>query len=109
MSYIIDAPTPTSFTASILLSLLHSVVSKWKELGEVLGIDEDDIDEIDTGNENDEGCLNEMLERFVVVHHNWKNVVAALRKIEEKSLADKIEKQHVITSKLIKRVFPYSH
>lgn len=76
------------------------MVSKWKELGEALGIDEDDIDEIDTGNEFDEGCLNQMLERFVIVHHNWRDVVAALREIEEKSLAENIEKQHQITSKL---------
>lgn len=103
MSYIIDAPTPTPipFTALTLLSLLRSVVSEWKELGDALGIDDDDIDEIHTGSENDEDCLNEMLEKFVVKYHNWKDVVAALRKIDKQPLAEKIEKQHVLPCEFV--------
>lgn len=100
MSYIAVDP-PNSFTASNLLSLLHSVVSKWKKLGEVLGIDKDNIDKIDSSNEFDEVCLNEMLERFVIVHHNWKDIVTALRKLEEQQLADRIEKSFSIELAII--------
>ena len=40
------------------------MVSKWKEVGEALGFDEDHLDEIFTNNETDEDCLQAMLEFY---------------------------------------------
>ena len=83
-----------------LVSVLQPVASKWKKLGEAMSIDEDDVDEIYTKNEMDEDCLHELIERFIVVHHSWEDVVAALRKIDEETLADETHKLHVLPCKL---------
>ena len=93
--------TPTPFTVSNIFTVLQPVAPKWKKLGEALSVDEDDIDEIYTNNETDEDCLHELIERFIVVHHNWEDVATTLRKIDEETLANKI--YHVIPCKLLDR------
>ena len=78
--------TSTPFTVPNIFSVLQPVAPNWKKLGEALSVDEDDIDEIYTNNETDEDCLHELIERFIVVHHNWEDVATALRKKDKETL-----------------------
>ena len=75
------------------------MVTKWKEFGEALSVDEDDIDEIFTNNDTDESCLCDLLDRFVTVHHNWVDVEGALRKMGEEHLAERASEHYVLPSK----------
>ena len=60
---------------------------KWKRLAEVIGIDEDLVDEIDTNNERDEECLRAVLEVLMKKSPTWTTVTDSLRKIGEDQLA----------------------
>ena len=91
-----DVINPTPFTIPNIVSVLQPMAPKWKKLGEALSVDEDDVDEIYTKNEMDEDCLHELIERFIVVHHNWEDVATALRKIDEEMLAGETHKCHVL-------------
>ena len=64
-----------------------------------MSVDEDDIDEIFTNNETDEDCLCDLLDRFIVVHHNWVDVEEALRKMGEEHLAERASELYVLPSK----------
>ena len=83
------------------------MASKWKEFGEALSVDEDDIDEIFTNNDTDEACLCDLLDRFVVVHHNSVDVEGALRKMGEEHLAERASQLYVPKSKLCNQLYMY--
>lgn len=61
-----------------------------------MSVNVNDVDEIYTKNQD---CLHELIERFIVVHHNWEDVVAALRKMDEEALAAETHKCHVLLCK----------
>ena len=53
----------------------------------------------------DEECLQEVLERYFDngdFNHNWEEIVAILRKINENQLADKIYYLHVYSGEILK-------
>jgi len=66
--------------------------SKWQQLGEMLGMDEDLLDEIYTNHEMDEVCLRDMLETWFKksVSPTWRAVTDALQKIGESQLAESL-------------------
>ena len=60
---------------------LIPIVSKWKEVGEAFGFDEDHLDEIFTNNETDEDCLQAMLEFYFKnsdYEHSWEEIDKAV-------------------------------
>lgn len=77
----------SSISLDILFSELYSVVPKWKQLAEVIGIDEDLVDEIFTNNESDEECLRAVLEVWMKKSPTWRTVTDSLHKIGEDQLA----------------------
>jgi len=66
--------------------------SKWQKFGEMLGIDEDLLDEIFTNHEMNEDCLRDMLEAWFKKSENptWRAVTDALWKIGEGQLAESL-------------------
>ena len=55
-------------------------------IGESLSLDEDQLDEVATNNETDEGCLREVLERYMKltgVAHTWEEIDVALKQAED--------------------------
>ena len=60
---------------------------KWKQLGEVIGIDDDLLDEIFTNNERNEECLRAVLEVWMKKSPTWRAVADSARKIGEEQLA----------------------
>ena len=70
------------------MSLLWGVAVRWKEIAEGLEFDEDLIDEIDTNNDMNEGCLQVCVEMWVNgLQPSWKKLSHALRELEEVELA----------------------
>jgi len=63
---------------------------KWKQLAEVIAIDEDLVDEIFTNNEGDKVCLRAVLEVWIKKSVTWKTVIDSLRKIGEDELAESL-------------------
>ena len=62
------------------------MASKWKELGKALSLNENLIDEVDTNNENNEACLQELLTFYMMrtdLKHNLEEINTALGKIGE--------------------------
>lgn len=71
----------TVMSIDTVTARLLPMVSKWKEVGEALSIDEDHLDEIFTNNETDEACLQEMLEVYFNqsnFDHSWKEIEQAM-------------------------------
>lgn len=66
--------------------------SKWQQLGEMLGIDEDQLDEIFTNHQRDEECLRDVLGTWFKksVNPTWRAVTDALQQIEEGQLAESL-------------------
>ena len=60
---------------------------KWKQLGEVIGIDDDLLDEIFTNNERDEECLRAVLEVWMKKSPTWGTVADSVQMIGEEQLA----------------------
>lgn len=84
-------PPSTPVNLENLLSGLHPAVTpKWQQLAEVLGVDEDLIDEIFTNsNGMDVECLNDILKIWLKKSSlTWKCVADALHKIGEDQLAE---------------------
>ena len=70
------------------MSLLWGVAGRWKEIAEGLEFDEDLIDEIDTNNDTDEGCLQVCVEMWVTkLQPSWEKLSRALRDLGEEELA----------------------
>ena len=65
---------------------------KWQRFGELLGMDDDLLDEIYTNHERDEECLRDMLGMWFKKSENptWRAVTDALRKIGEGQLAESV-------------------
>ena len=63
---------------------------KWQKFGEMLGMDEDLLDEIFTNHERNEECLRDVLDMWVKKSENptWRAVTDALQKIGENKLAE---------------------
>lgn len=73
-------------TIESLIPRLLPVVTKWKEVGEALSLDEDYLDEIFTNNETDEECLQAMLELYFNnsdFDHSWKEIERAVVSVSE--------------------------
>ena len=68
---------------TLFTKLYPTMTPRWMKLGELLGIDEDLLDEIYVNNETDEECLRVLLEVWLQKSTNptWKNVTDALAKI----------------------------
>lgn len=89
---------PTSCTVGNLLPLLRPIASKWWSLGEALSIDEDDLDIINTNNETDEACLQDMLEFHEEksdFQHTWGVMATALKQINQEGLPEKMQGLHI--------------
>ena len=74
-----------------LIAVLHPTVTpKWQKLGELLGLDEDLLDEILTNKETDGECLKGMLGVWLQKSMNptWKDVTDALSECGEDQLAE---------------------
>ena len=75
-------------TVQSVMSLLWGVAGRWKEIAEGLEFDEDMIDEIDTNNDMNEGCLQVCVEIWVFkLQPSWEKLSRALRDLEEVELA----------------------
>ena len=91
--YLIDSQTTIQFTLENLCKLLSPLADKWRELGEILSVTEDNLDEIFTNNKTDEACLQEMLRFYLMrsdLQHDWEEVSTALRNLGEETLANKL-------------------
>jgi len=89
-SHTSNKPLPrqqSSINLDILFSELYPMTPKWKQLAEVIGIDEDLVDEIFTNNEGDEECLRAVLEVWMKKSPTWTTVTDSLNKIGEDQLA----------------------
>lgn len=76
-----------------LLDALHPAMTpKWQQLAEVLGVDEDLMDEIFTNNSGmDEECLKDILEVWLKKSSpTWKSVADVAQKIGEDQLAESL-------------------
>lgn len=99
--YLIDSQITISFTIENLIKYLLPVAGKWKELGEILFITENILDEIFTNYVTQEECLCEMLKYYLIrsdLVHDWEEISTALRKLGEEALA--IEINRIQLSKL---------
>ncbi|CAI8043109.1 hypothetical protein GBAR_LOCUS23920 [Geodia barretti] len=75
-------------TVESMMSLLWGVAGRWKEIAEGMEFDEDLIDEIDTNNDMDEGCLRVCVEMWVFkLQPSWEKLSRALRDLGEEELA----------------------
>jgi hypothetical protein len=75
-------------TVQSVMSLLWGVAGRWKEIAEGLEFDEDLIDEIDTNNDMNEGCLQVCVEMWIFkLQPSWEKLSRALRDLEEVELA----------------------
>ena len=85
-------PPSTPVNLENLFDALHPTVTpKWKLLGQVLGVDEDHIDEIFTDGETDEECLKNVLEVWIKKSSpTWKEVADTVQKIGENKLAESL-------------------
>ena len=86
-------PPSTPVNLENLFDTLHPAVTpKWKQLAEVLGVDEDLIDEIFTNNNGmDEECLKDILEIWLKKSSpTWKSVADVAQKIGEDQLAESL-------------------
>ena len=90
----IDSQTTIPFMLKNLIKVLLPVADKWKDLGEILCVTENILDEIFTNNEAHEACLREMLRYYMMrsdLHRDWKEISSALRKLGEETLANNID------------------
>jgi hypothetical protein len=75
-------------TVESVMSLLWGVRGRWKEIAEGLEFDEDLIDEIDTNNDTDEGCLQVCVEMWVTkLQPSWEKLSHVLKELGEVELA----------------------
>ncbi|CAI8001360.1 hypothetical protein GBAR_LOCUS3172, partial [Geodia barretti] len=75
-------------TVDSVMSLLWGVAGRWKEIAEGLEFDEDLIDEIDTNNDMNEGCLQVCVEMWVTkLEPSWEKLSHVLRDLGEVELA----------------------
>ena len=82
---------PPPPTAETVLSELHPIAVKWKELGEALEVPEHTLDNISTEG-SDPVRLHDMIHYyFSTPHpHSWEEIVRALGEIGETEAADRI-------------------
>ena len=83
----------TQLTLGSLYAKLLPICSKWMKLGNAMSLPEELLDEIDTNNEQDEDCLQEMLEYYMQncdQEHTWEEISSFLKLIDEEQLADNI-------------------
>ena len=92
-------PPPAPLTEEYLLPLLNASI--WRELGEAMSVSKDRLDEIFNVSETDQACLQKMINSDLPTDCNWMRVVAALRAIGEESLADEMEKRHVMPCEIL--------
>ena len=104
--FILSVPlTPAPCTVENLLPLLYPIASKWQSLGEALSLDEDDLDIIDTNNETNEACLQDMLEFYVKKsdsQYTWEKMATALKEMDQVTIAEKIQGLHIEPCKWIR-------
>ena len=88
-----DSQTITPFTIENLVKYLLPVADKWKDLGEVLSVTDNILDEIFTNCNSPQDCLREMLKYYLMrsdLVHDWVEITNALRKVGEEALANEI-------------------
>lgn len=76
------------------------MADKWKDLGEILSVTEDILDEIFTIYESQKDCLREMLKYYLMrsdLVHDWEEIITALRKLGEGALANQISQIQLST------------
>ncbi|CAI8051932.1 hypothetical protein GBAR_LOCUS28410, partial [Geodia barretti] len=75
-------------TVESVMSLLWGVAGRWKMIAEGLEFEEDMIDEIDTNNDMNEGCLQVCVEMWVFkLQPSWEKLSHVLRYLGEEELA----------------------
>ena len=69
------------------------MADKWKDIGEVLSVTENILDEIFTKCNSPQECLREMLKYYLMrsdLVHDWVEIANALRKVGEETLSNEI-------------------
>ena len=69
------------------------MADKWKDLGEILSVIDNILDEIFTNCSSSKDCLREMLKYYLMrsdLVHDWVEITNALRKLGEEALANEI-------------------
>ena len=100
------APPPQSpppLTAETVISELHTIAHKWKELGEVLELPDHILDTISTEG-SDQVRLCEMVQYYFTstwFTHTWEEIVRALREIGETKAADRIGSTQKLEGELL--------
>lgn len=100
------------FTVGNLLDQLWPLMCKWDELGKAMSLPKNLLEEIDTNNETDKGCFQQMLEYYMDncdLQHNWEEIVSLLKTVGAEKLADKIYSLHVYPCMIINIVTPAHH
>ena len=75
------------------------MADKWKDIGEVLSVTENILDEIFTKCDSSQNCLREMLKYYLMrsdLVHDWVEITNALRKLGEEALANEISQSKFI-------------
>ena len=88
---------PTPFTMENIVIFLYPLASKLQSLGEALSVDKEQLDEMFNNNEIEEGLLK-MLEHYMEncdFMHTWKEMATILGKIDESTIAEKIQELHI--------------
>ena len=69
------------------------MADKWKDIGEILSVTENILDEIFTKCNSPQDCLREMLKYYLMksdLVHDWVEIANALRKVGEETLSNEI-------------------
>ena len=85
--------TTARFTVENIFAVLRTIASNWRDLGEILSLKEDILDEISINNNTNEACLQQMIKFYMMrsdLQHDWQEISNALLKIGEETLADVI-------------------
>ena len=102
-------PLPTyPVTHEAVFEILHAIAANWKAIGQQLKINEDLEDEIDTNNEHDEDCLDEVVKFWLMncdFQNTWAELADAVEKAGEQQLSERIRAEKGISGKLENGLF----
>ena len=107
--FIVHSVTGSSFEQADLEQLnklLQPVSSQWKTIGTLLGIAQDDLDQIQSDHRGAYNQLNEMISLwFKTMVPTAKSLISALMNLDEQSVADEVMQSYRLIN-LRRQVFP---
>ena len=77
-----------------LYDVLKHLEARWKEIGDAFGLDEELIDEIDTNDELDSVCMEEVIRHYLQrgdATPTWRGVAKVLELMGETRLAESVK------------------